>query len=217
MPLVLMPLAQMQTELQSFYDLQLDHDVADFLITDPALAQILGGACVHQPDERLLVQQDAEDLHVSLYLDADLMERLQAGDHWHTAKLADLTLALEGISHFVYLTWNAGNDRCVSLLELELQAEIDKFVLLLDIMQQRGGLEFAELHRQLFSAVRYADTLNNEERQRYTMANDYAARYCWMMLQRYATGTDRNRWYNELRNFYRLPQADKFRRIRTLN
>lgn len=212
-----MPLAQIQAELQSFYDLQLDHDVADFLITDAVLAGHLAGVCTHQPDERLLIHQADDDLHVSLYLDAGVMERLNAGASWHAASLADLTLAVEGISHFVYLIWNAANDRSVSLLELELQAEIDKFVLLFGVLQQSGAATFAELHQRLFSSVGYADTLNNEERQRYTTANDYAARYCWTLLQRYAAGTDRSRWYNELRSFYRLPQEEKLRRIRTLN
>ncbi len=36
--------------------------------------------------------------------------------------------ALEGVSHFVYLAWNAGHDKPVSLLELEMQAEVDKYV-----------------------------------------------------------------------------------------
>ena len=39
-------------------------------------------------------------------------------------------LALEGVSHFLYLIWNASFDRSVTLLEMELQAEIDKFVML---------------------------------------------------------------------------------------
>ena len=42
--------------------------------------------------------------------------------------LADFWSALEGVSHFTYYAWNAARDKSVSLFELELQAEVDKFV-----------------------------------------------------------------------------------------
>ena len=45
-----------------------------------------------------------------------------------TGNVADYWTALEGVSHFLYLAWNAGHDKPVSLLELEMQAEVDKYV-----------------------------------------------------------------------------------------
>ncbi len=44
------------------------------------------------------------------------------------SNVADYWTALEGVSHFHYFAWNAGHDKPVTLLELELQAEIDKYV-----------------------------------------------------------------------------------------
>ena len=40
---------------------------------------------------------------------------------------ADYCTALEGVSHFHYLVWSLARGRNVSLLELELQAEVDKY------------------------------------------------------------------------------------------
>ncbi len=37
---------------------------------------------------------------------------------------------VEGVSHFVYLAWRIGQDLPSTQLELELQAEVDKFALL---------------------------------------------------------------------------------------
>ena len=65
--------------------------------------------------------------------------------------LADYWTALEGVSHFMYLAWNAGHDRAVSLLELELQAEIDKYVASWWLLREQDPARFpAELHRLLF-------------------------------------------------------------------
>ncbi len=68
---------------------------------------------------------------VSLYLDPGLLERLRREDpmvRLHDGNVADYCKALEGVSHFLYLAWNAGHDRPVSILELEMQAEVDKYV-----------------------------------------------------------------------------------------
>ena len=68
---------------------------------------------------------------LSLYLDPALLERLARADplvRLHAGNVADYWTALEGVSHFLYLAWNAGHDKPVSLLELEMQAEVDKYV-----------------------------------------------------------------------------------------
>ena len=73
----------------------------------------------------------AGELALSLYLDPALLRRLAAADpleRLHGGNVADCLTALEGVSHFLYLVWNASHDRPVSLLELEMQAEVDKFI-----------------------------------------------------------------------------------------
>ncbi len=73
----------------------------------------------------------AGELALSLYLDPALLRRLEAADpleRLHGGNVADCLTALEGVSHFLYLVWNASHDRAVSLLELEMQAEVDKFI-----------------------------------------------------------------------------------------
>ena len=60
-----------------------------------------------------------------------LLERLDRhdpSDGLDAGNLADCWTALEGISHFLCVAHNAGHDRPVSRLALEMQAEIDKYV-----------------------------------------------------------------------------------------
>lgn len=215
-----MPIAELQSRLQSYYELDLAYRVEDFLTTDRELAQALGGDHQHQPRERLLLQESGDELSMSLYLDAELLDGFRGNDSLAGTgrhQFADLSLVLEGVSHFVYMAWCAGHEREVSLLELELQAEVDKFVLLLLLQAERGQHEFAGLHRWLFEDARFAETLDDEQRQRYVTANRFAARYCWMLGQNFRRYQDRQHWYKELRRFYRLQHDAKLRRISTLN
>ncbi|MDZ7736618.1 MAG: hypothetical protein U5P41_11330 [Gammaproteobacteria bacterium] len=214
-----MPVAELQLRLQSCYEIDLPYRVEDFLTTDEALARLLNGDHPHQPHERLLLQQAGDDLSMSLYLDAGLLDRLSDVEALHTAgrdQMADLSLVLEGVSHFVYMAWNASHERPVSLLELELQAEVDKFVTLLLLQGEQGVKTFAELHQWLFEDVSFADTLDEEQLQRYMTANHFAARYCWQLGRRYQQLKGGQDWYNELRRFYRLQHDAKLRRISTL-
>ena len=61
------------------------------------------------------------------------------------ANLADYCTALEGVSHFLYSTWRLNWDAPVSLLELETQAEVDKYAATVFLVadQQGGGLSGA--------------------------------------------------------------------------
>lgn len=215
-----MPLAELQTRLQNFYEVDLNYHVEDFLTTDADLARLFSDDHPHQPRERLLVHQAGDDLSLSLYLDADLLAGVRLENALadpQADNLADLSIVLEGVSHFVYLAWNAAHERHVSLLELELQAEVDKFVTLLLLQaEQADSTTFAKLHQWLFENVSYADTLDSEQLQRYQTANRFAARYCWSLGKQYQQMKGGQDWYNELRRFYRLQHDAKLRRISTL-
>lgn len=214
-----MPLPILQQRLQSLYEIELDHRVEDYLVTDARLVQGMADDDSHQPREQLLVCQDGEDLMMSLYLDAGLLEGLQQNDPMQDlspGNIADLCLALEGVSHFVYLAWNAVRERNVTLLELELQAEVDKFVLLSVLMEEQSGAHPGDLHARLFEQISYAEALDADQKRRYEDANYLAAKYCWGLRRGYLRSEDRQRQLQELRRFYRLHQAAKLRHINTL-
>ena len=206
----------LQQQLSDIYHLGQAHDVRDYLITDPMLAKALGqGTVLGDSEETLLMAQDGDEFSLSLFLDRELLERLQLSDPFDCLQrnmLNDLWKVLEGISHFNCVVWKAMQDRTVSLLELELQGEIDKFVAttLLAIEQADKTLLY-DLHRRLFDKVRYHDELDEEQRDRYRSANDYAARYCFG-LQQELIENDQGA-ITKLRDFYRLQLGDKISHI----
>jgi hypothetical protein len=121
----------LQAMLAGLYDAPAELDVHDYLITDAGHAAALQGAAGAPPtDEQLLLAEDEDGMGVSLYVDQSVLERLMARCPLRTLgddNLADYCTALEGVSHFHYLVWSAVRARRVSLLELELQGEVDKY------------------------------------------------------------------------------------------
>lgn len=206
----------LQAHLADIYRVDPGYDVADFLITDPELARLLGaGSMMSRTEETVLMQQDDEGLSLSVFLDDDLVSRLNEHNPLEmldSKSLNDLWTVLEGISHFNYIAWSARKNRQVSLLELELQAEVDKFVATLFMAVEQEDSELAgRLHGWLFDDVSFKPELNADEVERYSTANRYAARYCHRLPERLSRNVGEA--LSELRRFYRLPQRDMISHI----
>jgi hypothetical protein len=118
------------------------------------------------------------------------------------------------VSHFHYVVWNADSTREISLLELELQAEVDKYASALSLLlAQREGRFPAELFHRLFEGVRFLPQLAEAERARYEEAHRYAARFCRRLEERFlrARRARPEALLAELRRFYRLGSQSKLR------
>jgi hypothetical protein len=151
-----------------------------------------------------------------LYLDADVIEALRDKEPHaclHSDNLDAFLQVLEGVSHFIYLTWNAANDKPVSLLELELQAEVDKYITSAVYSGRRSESGSGSVRRMLFANPTYRTELDRVEHARYRRANDFANAYCQRLEHSYRHDFCGPRMFNELRRFYRLPHAGKLRHI----
>jgi len=211
-------LRQLQELIGGIYDVSIAHDVYDFLVTDRA--QLPSAARSHPTEEQLIVAvADGGELGVSLYLDPALLERLQDADplrSLHGGNVADYWTALEGVSHFVYLAWNCGHDKTVSLLELELQAEIDKYIASYWLLKRQFPQRFpAELARLLFERTHIDATLAAGREPLYRRASGYAERFCRRIEQllRVRGAEPEQKVLAELRRFYRLTDARKLAHI----
>ena len=214
-----MLLSRLQELIGGIYDVRVAYDVYDFLVTDRG--RLPRAAHSGVADEELIIAQsvDGSELSLSLYLDPALLERLSCADplvELHGGNVADWWTALEGVSHFLYLAWNAGHDKPVSLLELEMQAEVDKYIASYLLMRRQYPGHFpAELRRVLFERTRIDPRLAAERRALYGEANRYAARFCRRLEQRLTDAVHGERQHGErevlaeLRRFYRLSNARK--------
>jgi hypothetical protein len=199
------------------YDVELGYDVYDFLVTD---RKSIGASTNERRtlDEELLLAESTDGAGVALYLDPELLSRLEAADP-HRAltenNLADYCTALEGVSHFVYSTYGLERDMPVSLLELETQAEVDKYAITVFLLaEQLGGQSYpVQVHARLFDRVSFDARLEPDQYERYRTAHALAARYCRRLERRFVNRGKLKieAMVRELRSFYRLRHAAKLR------
>jgi hypothetical protein len=118
----------------------------------------------------------------------------------------------------VYLATRAAAGGTVSLLELEVQAEVDKFVLLLLHLWRRGLRRMSPaLRRRLFERVRYHAWLGAEERARYVEANRLGGAYARWLEGRYVEEADIDGLLRELRRTYRRGGGEKIAYLGTVH
>jgi hypothetical protein len=210
-------LERLEALLTGIYDLEIECRVADFLVTERS--ELPDGCRSGPADEQLFVTVLDGELCMSLYLDPAVLERLEQNDpsdELHGDNLADCLTALEGLSHFLCVAHNAGHDRPVSLLALELQAEIDKYVACFALLSRRHPRRFpAELHALLFRRSRIDPVLAAGRAGIYRRASRYAARFCaWLEPRLRSVCQRKDRfWLADLRRFYRLSDMRKLRHI----
>ncbi len=203
-----------QAHLEAIYGLRRGVQISEYLV-DEAAAKALGGNC--RAREELLVYQAGEEgeLELALFIAPELIARLKtlgtgramADDLGGYCQLA------EGVSHFLYITHTASLDRKVSLLELEAQAEVDKFAAC--VLQGWNGDASAwanELIARLFDRVTYWPDLSPDESWRYQEANRLARGYCRRLLP-HVTARRMDRLLAELRYSYRLGAEAKLRHL----
>lgn len=161
--------------------------------------------------EALLVHHDGEATNLALFLSRPVREGatsfLEALERGGALDLDAFCAALEGVSHFVYFTF-AGDDRPVSRLELELQAEIDKFLFLRSVV----GLDGDALLERLFASFTLREGLEAHERERYLVANRAARRYARWSNRAFGQGRGEMAMA-DARRLYRMPARAKLAHI----
>jgi hypothetical protein len=149
--------------------------------------------------EQLLLRQLEED-YVEMRL---VVPDCPIRDALVPSRLSDTYLQLlEGVSHFVLLAERIRIGRPTSQLELELQAEVDKLVLILDSIGARA--QARHVHHKLYERVSFLHPAGTEQGDRYRLANRLAARF----TRRLAHLTPAAKC-ERLRRFYRAELAEK--------
>ena len=199
----------LQATLETIYDVRAPERVDRFLVTDPDVADHIdrGG----RPNvEKLLIEQGGQDLDLCLFICGEALRRLGRDNPFerlYDDNFEDFCVVLEGVSHFTYVACNAAVDKQVTLLELELQAEVDKFIVAgLLLARQHGRPPLRALWHRLFERVRFAEALTRHELERYHHASRSAKRFCHDLQHRWRRP---RRVMADLRRFYRMPKLAK--------
>lgn len=118
---------------------------------------------------------------------------------------------IEGVSHFVYLADRAARGREATQLELELQAEVDKYVVLAASVDGFDEVASQRLRSQLYEGVLFEHGPGTELGERYRVANDYARRFTARLERDYVSRARFGELHAELRRFFHLGQGEKLR------
>lgn len=123
--------------------------------------------------------------------------------------LDPLCQLIEGVSHFVYIAERARAEREATQLELELQAEVDKWVVLAGSLARFDANASEALRARLYEEIAFAH--DGEIGERYRVANDLAHRYVRKLERDYVAKKRYDGMRAELRRFYRFGQEEKLR------
>ena len=210
-------LLDVQRRLEALYALETQAPVTDFVLTEEEAAAYPGGG------SRTLVTQDGDQVGLGVVLERETFALLAGADprvRLDQGNLGAFCTLTEEVSHFVYLHFCARTSRSVTQLELELQAEVDKYLTAVFLLcLQNDGAVSARLRDLLFRRYRLAGPLSAEQAERYRAASVLAYRYCSWLESRYLRSSRSSRLADlarEARRFYRLGQREKLERIADL-
>jgi len=159
--------------------------------------------------EVLLVRESGEgDMELSLRL--PLLPRPNF-DLESREDLDTICQLIEGVSHFVYLTDRANDSREATQLELEVQAEVDKFVMLVAWVARCDLATSHRIRARIFESVDYLHEAGSECGDRYRMANTTANHFVKRLEREFIGKGQLAELRTELRRFYRMGQEDKLR------
>jgi len=202
-------LTTIQAQLEAIYRIAAP-DIRQFLIDAEQITEVLGEE-IRPSDEWVVVREGPEGVDVGVYIAPHFLERLNAHDHPADAigsAFRAFCTATEGVSHFMMLFDRACRQEPVSMLELEVQAEVDKFVCARLHYPERQ----TEWWTRLFRDARLADGLSEEELDRYKEAARLAGAFCSSLSETPHTGA----LLELLRQFWRDSGAQRMERMRRL-
>jgi hypothetical protein len=158
---------------------------------------------VAAPREALLVRHDADTVEIALVL-PDRVAR----SPWSTLSFDERCQLVEGASHFLVVCERARRALPTTQLELEIQAEVDKWLVL-----SGGGRLSPEdddaLHDALYASPSFLHAEGTEAGERYRLANRTAARFVRKLSHAFARRGRHGDLRAALREFFWRGQSDK--------
>lgn len=195
-----MKLGEIYRVLCNIYGLESDIDIDEYLVNveyrgdDIIVGNRMGGR------EALLIKNSGDMTELGLFIAPEILDVLE-----HSSPLAspdEFACAAEGVSHFVYAYDRISQNKNMTKLELELQGEVDKFIVLsLAASKVRGSVSLKFFNMQ-FEDHRFDPALGENECRRYAEASRLAAKFCHHLLVRCFNPLSLSELLPAARNFF---------------
>ncbi|MEZ4294590.1 MAG: hypothetical protein R3B70_06415 [Polyangiaceae bacterium] len=194
--------ARIQARLHRAYAIEEAPPVDDFIVETEGAAR-----------ETLRVREGDGELEVEVALPRSALLSPRP-------TLDELCQVVEGVSHFLCLAERARRELPATQLELEIQAEVDKYVVLVlgDVLHdQKAAFDAGRsraMRARLFERVVFLHDAGTERGERYRVANDVGARVA-RGLERWVVRSGSGEGARAfLRRFYAAGQREKMELVR---
>ena len=202
-------LREIQAHLESIYRIQAP-DVEKFRIDREQLVRVMGEA-LRDAEEWVLLRETDDGIDIAVFVDEchlDALSQISCISRAPLEAFSAFCAATEGVSHFLMLFERYRRQEPVRMLELEAQAEVDKFVCA--SLHQPNHSE--EWWARLFRDAAVVDGLCVEESDRYEEAGRLAAGFCSALDQHPNVAE----WLYHLRCFWRASGAQRLETMRKM-
>ena len=186
---------RVQAGLERLYQLEREVDVDAFVT--PA----------DEGEREALFLHEAEDGALEMALRLPRLAPAEAGG----SDLDAICQIIEGVSHFVYVAERAARQRETTQLELELQAEVDKWVVLAASVPAFDESASRRLREELFERAAFVDDAGSERGERYRIASACARRFVARLERDFVVRARFGEMQRELRRFFHMGQGEKLR------
>ena len=167
---------------------------------------------------KVLIRDAGETLKVSIYYPDELIRELESNDPrlgLHDGNIDLCASFVEELDHFLFIAQNYKQNRPFSLLELELQANVTKYLVLkYFIALQNKSIKLSKFDKEyiryhLFYKRKY-DIEDTSERKRYEDAGKFG-----MMYTKHIDLLPQEDRLRDLRQFSRMTCPSKIRHIQS--
>ena len=216
-----MLLKKIQQQFEAIYQLPQDLSIEDFLINQETLEK-LKEQPYNLPNTQnrkglMLLFPKENELRLAIYLHDQVINNLHKFNPFlelNEKNIHAFCIMAEEVSHFLYTTWKARHSIQITRLELELQAEVDKFIICtFYCFNQESRVKHLPLKELLFESFSLEKDLPLESKNRYFTASKLALHYCHFLENHFIRKTLLSQMMEEIRGFYRLGQTDKISHI----
>lgn len=205
-------LNQIERAIKKLYRLDHPYRAQDFLAgSEPPFQK---QAANSNREGMVVFSNQWNDFQISIVLSPRVQKHLkhfkQWEQPWRREYLNSFSVAVEELSHFHYLIYRAIRKVPSSLLELELQGEIDRFVIAFFTLSRDQPAEkvFDFLLRSFFEEFKFSSDLTTEQKQRYQRCNDLAFQFIKNLKPKFLA-KDKKKLLQILRKTFEKAHHDK--------
>lgn len=181
-------LDNIENQLGNLYEFKPQARVCNHIISHKELSEVFGSSVQEQPEfnakAAVWLKHDQDNFFIGIHFDEETMTTLKSACPLHklsNENINSFVTVVEEVSHFHCILNRFSNNRNISKLELELQAEIDKLLLSAALLERQvGDPHFLPLARMIYNN---SSVVAKEAAYRYDTATRQAAKIWYEILE----------------------------------